>query len=90
MATNGEQGTNISFNVPIGLLGVALLAALASAAYMMTSNQEEATESPAASMTRSAKGGLKKLGLLGLASMIENDATRKVVVAILRAMAKRS
>jgi hypothetical protein len=33
---------------------------------------------------------LRKAGLLTVVTLIENDATRRVVVAILRAMARRA
>lgn len=90
MTNDEEQGSNISLNVPISVLGLALVAGLAALAFLMNSGPDSSSESTASAVTRSARGGLRKVGLLGLASAIENDATRKVVVAALRAMAKRS
>jgi hypothetical protein len=39
---------------------------------------------------RSGRSFGRRIGLMTLITLIENDATRKVLVAILRAMARRS
>jgi hypothetical protein len=87
--SNREQGVAVS--VPIGVVATGvLLAAGAAIAYVLLAKESNGVVSEAGQAARSGKGMLRKAGLMTLITMIENDATRKVVVAILRAMARRA
>lgn len=83
---NGNKGVAVS--VPVGALGAAAALALAGAgyAYFMRSSAE-----PDENGQKPRSGGLRRrLSLMTAIALIENDATRKLVVAALRAMAKRA
>lgn len=91
MADDGETNDNrrVALSVPIG--GVAMLAVLglALAGYLMASRESNGEE--AAERSKSTKGNLRRrLGLMTLVTLIENDATRRVLVSVLRAIARRS
>lgn len=83
---------NFSVSIPVGAAVTAvLLAGAAAAAYLIIGRADtEGTAAQASSATRSGKSMFRRLGIMGLVTLIENDATRKVVVAVLKAMARRS
>lgn len=88
MAEDQNDSKNISVSVPMGAIATAVVLGLAAAAYVMMGRESEAdTESS----PRSKAGSMRKrLGLMTLITLLENDASRKVVIAVLRAMARRS
>lgn len=78
-----------SITLPLGAaIGAIALGAAGMAAYLMFNDNEGA--SPGAGLASSGRGMLRRFGLLGLVTLIENDATRKVLVAVLKAMARRA
>jgi hypothetical protein len=82
---NASKG--IAIKAPIGALGVAAALALAGAAYTYFSRGEQASENGLKAKT----GGMRRrLSFMTLIALIENDTTRKLLVAALRAMSKRS
>jgi hypothetical protein len=84
-----NDGQKISVSVPIGAIAVGLAIALGTA-YMLTNREEETSGGAVKDKLKSGKGFGRKMGLMTLITLIENDATRRVVVGILRAMAKRA
>lgn len=73
---------------PIGAIVVALALAAAAAAYLRTESGGAIAES-AAQRVRPSRNVRRKVLLTTLVTLIENDTTRKVVVAALKAMARR-
>jgi hypothetical protein len=91
MTSDNTNDENFSVSIPIGAAVTAiLLAGAAAAAYLLIGRTEEGAESSGSGAARSGKSMIRRLGIMGLITLIENDATRKVVVAVLRAMARRS
>ena len=89
MTSRDSNEQNFSVSVPVGAAVAAiLLAGATAAAYLIIGRPAELGAEGGQSMP--GGGFLRKVGLLGLVAMIENDATRKVVVAVLKAMAKRA
>jgi len=70
--------------VPKSVVLPLLLLALAGAAFLFSRAKD--TEGSG----KGKKSPMKRVGMMGLITLIENDATRKVVVQVLKAMAKRS
>lgn len=94
MTSDNDENQNISLNVPVGVIATGVVLGLAAAAYaLMMRNSEAMTREgmggTASEMARTSKGMLRKAALSGLIAAIENDASRKLVVAVLKAMAKR-
>ncbi|HLJ65922.1 MAG TPA: hypothetical protein VKX16_01010 [Chloroflexota bacterium] len=83
-----QNGRNISVSVPMGIIGAALALGVAAAAYALVGRDDE--EGASTSSAPRGRGMRRKLGLMTLVTLIENDASRKVLVALLRAMARRS
>lgn len=80
--------SNISVSVPIGGIATLLVLGLATAGYLIATrsgDDEGSSEKP-----KSGRNMRRRLGLMTAITLIENDATRKVVVAMLRAMARRA
>jgi hypothetical protein len=91
MSSDNTNEENFSVSIPVGAAVTALLlAGAAAAAYVLIGRADETADSGASSAARSGKSMFRRLGIMGLITLIENDATRKVVIAVLRAMAKRS
>lgn len=89
MTSGDSNEQNFSVSVPVGAAVAAiLLAGATAAAYLIIGRPADIGSEGGQSMP--GGGFFKKIGLLGLVAMIENDATRKVVVAVLKAMAKRA
>ena len=86
-----NDDTGISVSLPVGVIATGLLIGVAaSIAYVLVSRQDDSGES-APSRSRPKGGGIfRRVGLVTLISLIENDATRKVLVTVLRAIARRS
>jgi hypothetical protein len=86
MAEEDRDQKSMQLKVPLGALAAALLIAVGGAAYIMSSSDDGDSSGKGRS-----KGGLRRrVGLMTLITLIENDATRKVVVAALKALARRS
>ena len=83
-----EGKTNISVNVPIGALATLLVLALGTAGYLLASRGSE--DGGITDKVKSGRNMRRRLGLMTAITLIENDATRKVVLAMLRAMARRA
>lgn len=94
MTSGNDENQNVSVNVPVGVIATGLVLGLASAIYMLIGrndeNVKEGMAGTASQVTRGARGTLRKAALTALIAAIENDATRRLVVAVLKAMAKRS
>jgi hypothetical protein len=86
MAEQDKDQKNLQLKVPLGALAAALLIAVGGAAYIMSSSDD----SDDSGKGRSHGGLRRRVGLMTLVTLIENDATRKVVVAALKALARRS
>ncbi len=89
MTSEDQSQQKVSFNVPIGVLAAAAVIGLAGAAYTLLSQSSNGEDDSTSGKTKSGGNMRKKLGLLTLITLIENDVTRKGVVALLKAMAKR-
>ncbi len=89
MANDDQSQQKVSFNVPIGVLAAAAVIGLAGAAYTLLSQSSDGEDDSTSSKTKSGGSMRKKLGLMTLVTLIENDVTRKGVVALLKALAKR-
>jgi hypothetical protein len=98
MASEENEGQNISVNVPIGALAMAVALGVAAAAYLMIGRGDTdvrgtvtgSVSETASQVGRSGKGMLRKAGITALIAMIENDATRRLVVSFLKAIRNRS
>ena len=89
MADENDENKNISVSVPMGAIATALVLGLAAAAYALIGRDNSDADN--GSGLKAKSGNMrKKLGLMTLITVIENDASRKVLVAFLRAMARRS
>jgi hypothetical protein len=89
---NGESQP-ISVNVPIGAVAMAVALGVAGAAYLLLGRSEEAKDAVAGTaeqVTRSGRGMARKAGLTALIALIENDATRRLVVSALKAIRNRA
>ena len=87
-AEEKEGKQNISMSVPIGGIATLVVLGLATAGYLVASRNSE----PEGAVERARSSGRavrRRLGLMTLVTLIENDTTRKVLVALLRAMARR-
>ena len=89
MASDDQSQQKMSFNVPIGVLAAAAVIGLAGAAYTLLKPSSGGEDDSTSSKTKSGGNIRKKLGLMTLVTLIENDVTRKGVVALLKALAKR-
>src|SRR5438067_2227778 len=89
---NGSGENGVSVSVPVGVIAAGVLLGLAAAvAYVLSNNGSlEVADRAPEPKVKSAKGPLRKFGIMTLVRLIENDATRKLVIAALKAMARRS
>ena len=88
MAEEGNEGRHIAVSMPIGALAAVLVITAAGLAYTLLLREEDSGEG----MPRpKGKGGSmrRKLGLRTLIAVIENDASRRLLLAVLRALARR-
>lgn len=89
---SSENSTSLT--VPIGALGALLVLGIAGAAYAYL--QRGGDESPqgfvqsAVQRAKPGKNTRRKVGLMALIALIDNDASRKVLLTFLRALQKRS
>ena len=91
MNEDSESKPVISGSVPIGALAAGVIVGAAVlAAYLLTNRDNGDVASSVKSKARSGKGFGRKLGLMTAITLIENDATRKVVLAVLKAIARRA
>jgi hypothetical protein len=91
VSDDSSESQDISVSVPTGVIAAGIFIGMAAlAAYIMASRSDEGASGVIAAKAKSGKGFGKKIGLMSLITLIENDATRKVVVAVLRAIARRS
>lgn len=79
-------GTTIP-KAPLGAVAVTAALVLAGAVYAITSRGGETEESGSKGKSGNVR---KRLGLMTAIAVIENDTTRKLLLATLRAMAKRA
>ena len=90
MTIENNESKNMSVSVPMGALAGVLAIAVGAAIYVTLSRGDD-TPAPSASGAKAkAKGMRRRFGLMTAITIIENDTTRKVLLAALRAMAKRS
>lgn len=85
MAENRQQNEAVSVSVPVGLVASALILLAAGAVYMLVAKPDIVPAEPP-----NPKGMLRRAGLLALAGAIENEFSRKALVAIIRVVARRS
>lgn len=95
MGSKNDENQNVNVNVPIGVIATGLVLGLAAAAYALMMRNSETmgrttVAGTASGVARGGKGMLRKAALNGLIAAIETDASRKLVVTVLKAMAKRS
>lgn len=91
MAEQSDGNENVSLSVPVGVIATGVLLGLAGAiAYILMGRDNQGVGQASGQAAKSGRGMMRKVGLMSLATLIENDATRRVVVAALRAMARRS
>ncbi|HEX8919358.1 MAG TPA: hypothetical protein VF898_12700 [Chloroflexota bacterium] len=90
MAENDDQQKGISVSMPVGALAAATLVGLAAAAVYMVINREDDTLQDIKTKSRGGKSVGRKFALLTAIALLENDMTRKVVLRILRTMARRA
>jgi hypothetical protein len=90
MTSGDSNEQKFSVSVPVGAAVAAILLAGATAAAYLIIGRPGTEEESEGGSSRSGGNFFRKMGLLGLVAMIENDATRKVVVAVLKAMARRA
>jgi hypothetical protein len=93
MADDGaNQGKpNISVRVPVGGLATLALLGIAAGGYLIaTRHSEPEPQSVTEKALASGRSVRKRLGLMTVITLLENDASRKVVLSILRAMARRA
>src|SRR5438270_219336 len=89
MSSDNPNEENFSVSIPVGAaVGALLLAGAAAAAYVLIGRTDETSESGGSSSGRQGKSMFRRLGIMSLVTLIENDATRKVVVAVLKAIAR--
>jgi hypothetical protein len=79
---------NISVSVPIGALATLVVLGLATAGYLIATRGSE--EDAVSDKPKSGRNVRRRLGLMTAITLIENDTTRKAVLALLRAMARRA
>jgi len=86
---NEEQ--NLAVSVPMGVVvaGV-LLGLLAAAAYVMMQRSDSGVSGAVGQAAKSGKSMRRKLGLTTLITLLENDASRRVILTVLKAIARRS
>lgn len=89
MADDDQQGSHISVSVPIGALAAAAVLGAAAAAYVFVNRGDSGASAPSG-LNAKRKGLRRKVGLTTVITLLENDASRKVVLSILRAMARRA
>lgn len=90
MSEDGNSETGMSISLPVGVVASVLLLGVAGGAAYLILGQENAAEAVQGRVIKPRKRLLRKVGLSALVTLIENDATRRVLVAALRAVAKRS
>ena len=89
MADENTDGKNISVSVPMGAIAAAAVLVLAAAVYTLIGRNGEEAEGNGGGKAKS--GNMRRrIGLMTLITLIENDASRRVLVALLRAIARRS
>jgi hypothetical protein len=89
VASDNNENENPSVSVPVPLVAAGIVAGLAVATYIMLSRSDDNGEqaSPKKKMGKTVR---RRVGLMAFITLLENDATRKVVLAALRAIARRS
>jgi hypothetical protein len=91
MAEDGSDNQNVSMSVPIGVVATSVLLGLAAAvAYIILGRSDQSVTGAPGQAARSGRSMMRRVGLMTLITLIENDTTRRVVVAALRAMARRA
>jgi len=92
MTEDKNAKTIISGSVPLGAIALgALIAVAAATAYLLTNRENGGVTATIKDKGKSGRKGFgRKLGLMTAITLIENDATRKLVIALLRAMARRA
>jgi hypothetical protein len=89
MSDDDQQGSNLSVSVPIGALASVAVLGAAAAAYVFL-NRSDTTTPSAAGIAGKGKSVRRKIGLTTVITVLENDASRRVVLSVLRAMARRA
>jgi len=84
-----ERQQKISVNVPVAAIAVAIVLIIAAAVYSLSDRSDD-LGTKAGERAKQGRGMGKKLGLMTFVSLLENDATRKVVIAMIKVLAKRS
>lgn len=91
MAEDANQGTNLSVSVPFGALAAAAVIGLGAAAYLMYGREDTESAPEGSKPSKSGGGNMRrKVGLMTLIAIIENDTGRKLLLTVLKAMARRA
>lgn len=77
-----DQEQKISLSVPTGLVAAALAIGLSLAAYALSSKSRESSRRQAAMRKNPVKGIARRLGLRTFIVLLENDASRVFLTAI--------
>jgi hypothetical protein len=87
MTDEVNGGRHISVSMPVGALATVLVIALAGFAYTFLLREDEEGENAG---RPKPKGSIRrKVGLKTLIAVIENDTSRRLLLAVLRALARR-
>lgn len=87
--TNDQSG--LSLSLPIGVIATGLLLTVAATIAYVIVNRQDESAGGTGGRARFARGGLfRRAGLMTFIALIENDATRRLLVTVLRAIARRS
>lgn len=86
--TNGQA--NLSLTVPLGALAAAAVLGLGAVAYILYARGDAGGEIEGAKPAKSRGGMRRKVGLMTLIAVIENDTGRRLLLTVLKAMARRA
>jgi len=81
VSDNQEQ--KISLSVPIGLIATAVAVGLVAAAYALKPQTRKSTSWRAGAAKKRGKGIGRRLGLSALIALLENDASRMFITALI-------
>jgi hypothetical protein len=85
----GESGENenVALSVPLPAVAAAIALGIGIGSYLLLGRGSNGERTSGASNPAKKMG--RKFGLMTLVTLIENDTTRKIVVAGIKAMARR-
>ena len=90
MTDENLDKAGISVSVPVGIVAALAVGLIALTAAYLIAGREDGTTEANKGKAKSGKSLSRRMGLTALITMIENDTSRKLVLAVLRAMARRA